>query len=524
MKLVTAAQMREIDRIAISERGIAAAELLEQAGRAIARGVADFVEPGVVVVFCGKGNNGGDGFVAARYLARNGFSVVVIPALGTSGFSPETQTAYDQLSVAGVKILPLPEQSALAKLLEDADAIVDAILGTGSRSQLEQPLDWVVQTMNASNLPIIAADLPTGLDATTGEVQTVAVRAALTVTIGLPKLGMTTVSGINHCGQVRVDGICFPQDLLQNPELNNETVKLAEAARLLPERPLDANKGTFGLVTICAGSRWMPGAAALAVRGALRSGAGLVRVYAPNSILDLIAPQLPEALLFGHDEDFAETLTPLNDDQLDDLMTKTSALVVGPGMGQSLEARDFLSQVLSFVHVPTVLDADALNLIAKDESLRKRLHSNCLLTPHPGELARLLGCSTEHVQQNRWEAAERAVKMFGCTVILKGFGSLVASKAENSRGVEVVHIPSGNTALSRGGSGDVLAGLLGGLLAQGMGTREAGILGTFVWGLAADLLVRDASSRGLIISDMIEALPKAFRELEKSQRTGSLSS
>lgn len=517
MKLVTAQQMREIDRQTIEERGISAADLMERAGKAIAKGVAEFTEPGLVVVLCGKGNNGGDGFVAARVLAENGFQVVVIPVLGTEGFSAEAQQAFNLLEHSRGKILPLPDQEALLNLLQNAEALVDALLGTGSKPELKAPLDWVVSAMNSSNVPIIATDIPTGLDATTGAISTEAVRAALTVTIGLPKLGMISVPGVEHCGQVRVEPIQFPPDLLNHPSLNYETVKLTDVAQLLPPRPLDSNKGTYGLVAICAGSRWMPGAATLAARGAVRSGVGLVRLYVPNSILEYVAPHLPEALLFGHDEDYHETLTPLNDDEWEDLAMKTTALVVGPGMGQSLAAKDFLAQLLSRVHIPTVIDADALNLLALHDDLRKRVHSNCLLTPHPGELARLLGIEIKQVQENRWKAAEQAREAFGCTVILKGFGTLVAPAGQTE---SIVHIPSGNTALSRGGAGDVLAGLLGGLLAQGMSSRDAGVLGTFLWGLAADLLVRKGSSRGLTIPDCIEALPQAFRELENHPKIG----
>ncbi len=517
MKVVSAKQMQEIDRRTIHERGVSAVELMEHAGKAIARGIAEFCEPGPVLVLCGKGNNGGDGFVAARILAENGFPTAVLPVLGVEGFSPEAQQAFNRLAETPVKILTLPKKEAFPALLAEADVLVDAMLGTGSRAELRAPLDWIVAAMNDTKLPMIAADLPTGLEATTGTIATTAIKAALTVTIGLPKLGMLTPTGVNHCGQVRVEPIQFPEDLLNDPALSCETVKLQDVALLLPNRPADSNKGTYGLVCVGAGSRWMPGAATLCALGALRSGVGLVRLYVPNSIYDYVVPQLPEALTFGHDEDFCETLTPLNDDQWEEFAHKAKAIVIGPGMGQSIAAKNFLAQVLSNPHLPVVIDADAINLIAKHQELRLKVHANCILTPHPGELARLLETTVEAVQQDRWSAAEQAREVFGCTIILKGFGTLVAPVGQAR---SIVHIPSGNTALSRGGSGDVLAGILGGLLAQGLNHRDAGILGTFLWGFAADLLVREGSSRGVMITDILNMLPKAFRELEKSLRTG----
>ena len=513
MVLVTAEEMRELDRRAIAEWGIEALELMEQAGRAVARAVVELVEPGVAVVLCGKGNNGGDGFVAARILAENGFTVRVIPVLGSSDLSPEARYAWERLGSTACVVEPLTSPEALSELLENADVVVDAILGTGARAALREPLDWVVALVNASGVPVVAADIPTGFDATTGEVPVAAMRCAVTVALGLPKIGMVTVNGVRFCGQIRVEPLGFPRELLESPMWHRKTMKLQEVAALLPMRPLDANKGTFGLVTVCAGSRWMPGAAVLAAQGALRSGVGLVRLHVPGCIVPIVAPQLPEVLLSATEDPSAANLEPASVETWSRLLHKATAVVIGPGLEVTDGTREFLAQVLENDHLPIVLDADALNLVATERSLRERIHSRCVLTPHPGEMSRLLGNSTAEIAENRWEAVECARDRYGCTVLLKGFGSLVG--CVNG---DVVHVASGNTALSRGGAGDVLSGVLGGLLAQGVEPGEATILGAFVCGLAADLLVRQESPRGLTISDVAGALPRAWKELEKSLR------
>lgn len=515
MNLVTIAQMREIDRIAIQDRGIPAADLMERAGRGVAEGMADLIEPGPVLVLCGKGNNGGDGFVAARYLAQSGFKVTVVPVLGTSGFSPETQKAFDELKALNVEIIDLPTEENFLPVLINADAVLDAMLGTGSRPELSAPMNWIVQAVNASHLPVLAADMPTGMDADSGETVDLAIKATMTVTIGLPKIGMMTANGVIHCGQIRVEPIQFPRDLLESPDFRYRTIKLPDVATLLPKRPLDANKGTFGTVTICAGSRMMPGAATLCASGALRSGAGLVRLHAPSSIIDQTVSSLPEVILSTDSEKFSTSLIPLTESERDEVFGSSDALVIGPGIGQDESCKDFIEQALSFKDKPTLLDADALNLIAKHSDLSKMLHANCVLTPHPGELARLMGVSVKEIQQNRWEFAQKAQEHFGCTVVLKGYGTLIATPQN-----EVIHIPSGNTALAQGGAGDVLSGVIGGLLAQGCKPQIASVLGTFTCGLAADILVREQSPRGLTISDILKAMPLAFRELEDSLRPG----
>ncbi len=510
MKVASAKEMREIDRTTIEERAIPGIDLMERAGQVIARAMIDLIEPGPVLVLCGRGNNGGDGFVAARYLAESGFRVFLFPALGVENLSPDARLAYEKLSSDWVTFVSPKSADELGMLLEDMDGVIDALLGTGATPPLRDPLSWIVETVNSYRLPVVAADIPTGLDADTGQGDCL-IRAATTVTIGLPKTGLLTPNGVSHAGYVRVEPIQFPLDLLTNPAIRRETVTLAEVAMMLPHRPLDGHKGTFGLVTICAGSQSMPGAATLAGTGALRSGVGLVRMHVPGSVAPAVAHHLPETLLGPNAASSYAGLGLLSESEWAMLMDRCTAAICGPGISTEAGSRAFVDHLLRNCDKPILLDADALTILAEESGWHTRLRTDTVLTPHPGEMARLLGTSVAEVQDDRWSAVARAAEKFQCVVVLKGYGTLIGDPAG-----EVIHVPAGNTALSRGGSGDVLSGMIGGLMAQGVSSRNAAVLGVFVCGLAADIVIREKSPRGVLIREVAETIPMAFRELEKA--------
>lgn len=507
MKLVSAARMREIDRIHIENRGIPADTLMEAAGRAIARHFAEMMrEPGRAVVLCGKGNNGGDGLVAARFLHSFGWKVEVLVI--ADSFSGAAQNARALLPPA-VPVRNAADIGDLVAWLRDFDGAIDALLGTGAKGALREDFAALVTALNASGVFVLAADIPTGLDADTGEAP-IAVRAHATVTIGRPKIGMVRGRGPEFTGRVIVEPILFDPAILDGGDVRSATLLPDEAARLLPHRPLDGNKGTFGLCLLVAGSEAMPGAAVLATLGALRSGCGLVRSFAPGAVRGALAIHAPEALLPLPSNPLAPDHRPVDPMRWNELMHKTDSIVIGPGMGTSVGARDLLYQVLEKGHIPTVLDADALNMLADDNDLRAMLDETHVLTPHPGELARLMSRSTSTIQEDRFVAAGDAADRFGCTVVLKGHGTLVAAP-----GGAITHIGTGNTALAKGGSGDLLAGLIGGLLAQGIPPEHAAQLGAWVHGLAADVAAREHSTRGLLVREIAEAIPRAFYQVEQ---------
>ncbi len=508
MNVVTAAEMREIDRSAIEDRGIPGADLMERAGQAIAEACADLLQqPGPVLVLCGKGNNGGDGFVAARYLAQSGYDVYILPVFGTADLKGDARSAHGLLP-GSVRVLSLPSREEFRDLVLSADAVIDAILGTGSSGELRTPLDWIAEELNSAATPVIAADIPTGLDADTGE-SSLAIRAAVTVTIGRPKIGMLSPAGIDACGRVRVEPVQFPTELLDDPKHERRTLTLSEAAALLPPRPPDSHKGTFGTAVLFAGSTQMPGAAILCAIGALRSGAGLVRVATPRANRDAIVARLPECLHMTLQGDVPGTI---GEGELARLENDSESFLAGPGCTTGPQFARLVEQLLRESTTPLVLDADAITILAKRPDLQALLSPRVVLTPHPGEMARLTGGPVRTRFSERWSWAADTARKLECTVVLKGFGTLVADPQGR-----VTHVPTGNTALARGGSGDVLAGMICGLLAQGCGPADAAALGAFVCGLAADIAIREVSPRGLATSEIADRIPAAWREIERNR-------
>lgn len=504
MKLITAEQMREIDRRTIEERGVPALQLMEAAGRAVALDVKQHFPPGSAAVLCGKGNNGGDGFVVARMLGNAGWNVHVVLVAEPEGVARE---AFAKLPAA-VRRFRFDEIADLGEFLASQDVIVDALLGTGTKGRPRAPYDLLIEQTNAARVPVFSIDVPSGLDPDDGTAL-VAVRAFRTITMGLPKIGLVSRQGPEFSGAIRVEALGFPKDLLEGVATLFETMTAQEAAQILPLRPPDGHKGTFGLLTLAAGSDSMPGAAMLAGLGALRGGCGLVRMLTPRSIRPIVAEYLPEAIhATGLHSDTRHE--PLHESEWEGVLDRATAFAIGPGLGTAPGTVAFVEQVLAEVALPTVLDADALNILADHPGLLRRLTKRHVLTPHPGEAARLLERTIPEVQRDRWASARELAQRTGAVVLLKGLGSLVAEPEGN-----VTHIPSGNTAWARGGAGDVLTGLIGSLLAQGATPIAAARLGAFVHGMAADLYARDKSPRGALIREVADCLPLAFRELER---------
>jgi len=514
MKLVTSQQMQEIDRISIQERGIPGFQLMEKAGRAIALDITDHFEAGAVVLLCGKGNNGGDGFVVARYLAKAGWRVTVVYIKEPDPGSGEAREAWESLP-GNIDLVAWEDVDDLAGLLGRQDVAVDALLGTGAKGSPRPPFDEMIKTLNAANLPVFSVDIPSGLHPEEGTAE-LAVQAFRTITMGLPKIGMVTSDGVEYCGGIRVERLGFPKDVVDATESPYSTLTLEEAARLLPPRPRGGHKGTFGLLLLAAGSRTMPGAAVLSGMGALRGGCGLVRMLSPASVNNVIASHLPEVLLSDACRN-SDDLQPLDERGLECVLIRTTAIAFGPGIGTSDRLHELLEQLLDVEDLPKLIDADGLNLLAEYDHCRDKLSGDVVLTPHPGELSRLTGKHAKEIQADRWTSAREAAMRFGCTVVLKGAGTMVAEPNGH-----VTHIPSGNTAWARGGAGDILTGVIGSLLAQRMSVADAAKLGTFVHGLAADIFLRRGSPRGTTTSEVAACLPQAFRELEQAQASQDL--
>ncbi|UCH35234.1 MAG: NAD(P)H-hydrate dehydratase [Armatimonadota bacterium] len=520
MKVVTAAQMRQIDRRAIEERDIPGRVLMENAGKAVAdlvrRAVAD---PGIAsaIVFCGRGNNGGDGFVVARHLAEWGMSVRVVLAARAGEVTGDAAHHLEAARKAAVPVVELAESLSswcgakpLADAAAQADILVDALLGTGVRGEVTGIIGELVDLINDSRKRgrglVVAVDVPSGIDSDTGAVCGRAVEADHTVTMGLPKLGVLVGEGIAHTGELTVADIGFPVDVIAESPCEAELIERVWADSALPSRRRDAHKGDFGRVAVIAGSVGMTGAAVLCSTAALRMGAGLVTLGAPASLNDILEVKLTEVMTRPLPETPARTLSFAARGDALAFAREADVVIFGPGVSRNEETVRLIRDLVPAIERPLVLDADGINALSGDPSPLRQRQAPTVCTPHPGEMGRLLGASAEEVQRDRPGVARRAAADLGCVMLLKGAKSIVADS-----GGEVRISPTGNPGMASGGTGDVLAGMIGGLMAQGLNAFDAASVGAFFHGLAGDLAAEEKTEHCLIAGDLLDFLTAALK-------------
>lgn len=509
MKLVTASEMRELERRAVQEAGLPTLLLMEHAGRAVAQVTWKLLRErggGRVAVVCGKGNNGGDGLCAARHLANAGLAVRVYLLARDQDVEGDAATNLRALRAAGVEVDNVvgAVDTALRAVGAGADVVVDAIFGTGFRGSPMGLAARAIEAINDSGLPVVAVDVPSGLDADTGRVEGPCVRARVTVTMGLPKVGLLVYPGAAYCGEVVVADLGLPRRLvLQDTSLLTEVATAAQVARLLPPRAPDTHKGTYGRVLVVAGSARFPGAPKLAALGALRCGAGLVRLLVPACIFPAVAASalefMPAALPDAEGALAASALGPLME-----FVQDADVVAIGPGLSTSEGVAHVVRALLEACDRPLVLDADALNVLRGQHALLQGARAPVVITPHPGELARLLGIPTSEVQRARLEVARSTARLTGAVTLLKGARTVVASPD----GRAVVN-PTGNPGMASGGMGDVLTGAVAALLAQGLVPFDAAWVAAYVHGLAADTLAEERGDRGVLAHDVAERIPEA---------------
>jgi hydroxyethylthiazole kinase-like uncharacterized protein yjeF len=519
VKVVTTEQMRELDRKAIDERGIAGLTLMENAGRAVAESALRLTESQAdrpIVVVCGRGNNGGDGFVAARRLADAGRRVKVFLAAHTEDVEGDARACLQRLSEAAVEVLEVEDVQPVRKACCAAGLVVDALLGTGLSGKVRGLPGELIEVMNQCGRPVLAVDVPSGLDADTGEPLGLAVRAVETVTMGLPKIGLFLYPGMDSVGRVTVADIGFPADLVNDSPSAGDLTDQEWVRMLLPRRRTSAHKGSFGRVLVIAGSAGMTGAACLCAEAALRVGAGLVTVGCPASINDILEVKLTEAMTFPLPETYSRTLDTRALALILELAEEASVVAIGPGLSREPETAVLVRRLAARVERPMVVDADGINALADAAVILEGDHAPAVLTPHPGEMARLMGVATEQVQAHRARFAEAAAKRFRSVVVLKGARSIVA---ERSRPLTIN--PTGNPGMATGGTGDVLTGMVAGLLAQGLLPFEAAAAATYLHGLAGDLAADLLGEASLVAGDLLESLPIAIQQVEESDVSDS---
>jgi NAD(P)H-hydrate epimerase len=501
--------MRELDRTAIEDLGVPSLDLMERAGRAVADAALALAAPaGRFVVVCGGGNNGGDGYVAARLLRAAGRSVGVIALVPAARLSGDARAVRERAERAGVAV---EDRGAAPLDAGPGDVVVDAILGTGlSRAPEGVHAEAILAVVAAGALGarVLAVDVPSGLSADTGRPLGPCVRAQRTVTFGMRKRGLALEPGRSLAGEITVADIGLPAEALRRVPGPVDLLDEAAARALVPPRAPDAHKGDAGRLLVVAGSPGKAGAAHLALTGALRGGIGLVWLAARAEILPQALAGRPEAMSFA-----LPGAGPLGRADLAPLLVAAEAvdaLAIGPGIPRGPETAALLRELLARAGKPAVLDADALNALAESPAAALVPPAPLVLTPHPGEMARLCGTGIAQVQADRIGVALEKAALWRATVVLKGAGTVVADPDGRAS-----VIPTGNPGLATGGTGDVLCGLVGALLAGGIPPPAAARAAAWVHGRAGDLAALRAGQRGLVAGDLGEAIGAVWAEWER---------
>lgn len=507
MFLVTAEEMREIDRQSIEGIGIPGVVLMENAGLKVTEKIKELApNKAKVVILAGHGNNGGDGFVIARHLGNCGYEVETWFVGDIQKSSADSVTNFHAIVHSGYRIKFWNESNdyLLKESLNNADIIVDALLGTGAKGELREPYKNIVDYANKANSIRLAVDMPTGVNSDTGEVIDTAFEAAYTITFAFPKIGQFIYPGADYIGELIIADISIPPIVLQQFRPKAQLINQKMVCERLPDRKKNSHKGTYGHSLIIGGSADMPGAPTLATKAALRIGTGLVTIAVPNSIRSMVFGHLPEAICKGLPETTDGYFSLEGKDLLDLEANKYTAIGIGPGMGVWEHGEEWLSSILKTTKMPIVIDADALNLLAKDLNVLKVRSYPTILTPHPGEMARLIKKDLQYVVSNRIAAAQQIATQYGVYVVLKGSNTVIVTPNE-----EVYLNPTGGPELAKGGTGDVLTGMFTGLLAQKIPVLDALLIGVYLHGIAGELASRQ-SNYSTLASEVIDNIGSAI--------------
>ena len=512
MKLVTAKEMKALDVQAQNDYAMPGILLMDNAAQAVAEAVHEALtalEGERVVIFCGGGNNGGDGLGAARWLQSYGVSVrafVVGAALDAVQGDAAMELAMFTKAGGRVEALSTEDDWVLAELAASkADVLVDALLGTGFHGELEGDVLRACELLNKSEKYILAVDVPTGVNADNGAVSENAVRADHTVTMALVKTGLLLYPGREYCGDIELADISMPVKLVE--EYKSDKYRLTDeiVRELLPLRKANAHKGDAGRVVICAGSPGYTGAAALASDAAVKAGAGLVSLYTPLSSRDVLAIKLTEVMVHGLLERMPGILGGGAASDVASSAEAADVLAIGPGLGTSESTQEAVRTILQKITTPVVIDADALTALAGHTEILAAMQAQKVLTPHPGEMARLTGLEIAEIEADRINVAKKYAEEWQAIVVLKGAPTVIGCP----NGTVYVN-STGNSSLATGGSGDVLTGIIAGLAAQEISLQEAAICGVYLHGLAAELTGIDI---GLAAGELAALLPQAREQV-----------
>jgi NAD(P)H-hydrate epimerase len=516
MYLVSAREMRELDRLTIEKYGTPGHVLMERAGEGATEALLQtfpYVRQAPVLIFAGKGNNGGDGLVVARLLKQKGIKCEVLLTARkaeVTGDALRNLTAFQRMRGRVTEITEPPHLDLVQHKLQRCGLVVDALLGTGLNAPVQGFMAALIELINTSGVPVMAIDIPSGLDADRGEPLGTAIQAELTVTFGYPKLGQISEHGLAHVGRLVVADIGIAPEALATVRPQTSLLTIEEVGRLVRVRRVAAHKGDFGHLLVLAGARGKSGAALLCGGAALRVGTGLVSLAGPSSLNAVFSAVLIEAMTIPLPERPDGSLS-LAERELAEALGGKSAVAFGPGVGVSADTIGLTRWLLVHSERPLVIDADGLNCLATDLAVLHDAKSPVVLTPHPGEMARLVNLRNAEVQARRLEVARTFATTYRCYLVLKGAQTVIAAPD----GQAWIN-PTGNPGMASGGMGDVLTGIVAGLLAQGYPAEEACILGVFLHGYAGDLAAQEKGEAGILARDVIERLPIGLRALRQA--------
>jgi hydroxyethylthiazole kinase-like uncharacterized protein yjeF len=518
--VVTSAEMQACDRYAIDTLKIPGLTLMENAGR----GVVEMMEKHfgsmagkTVVILCGKGNNGGDGYVVARHLFNRGAKVVVGVLGKGSEIKGDAKVNFESIQKIAAKfkkggMLQIQDlkSSKILKLLPGAYIVVDAIFGTGFSGEVRESYNSVIEWINKVGGKKVSIDIPSGVNADNGEVSNVAVKADLTITMALKKIGLITGCGMSYTGKIEVVDISIPKEIVTLQKPATFMVHGEDVRKVLPARPLNAHKHSVGKIFILAGSRGLTGAAAMTATSAMRAGAGAVILGTPNSIYPILAKKLTEVMVEPLPDTMEGTLSLTAFDKIKEHIKWADILICGPGISRNRETCQLIWRIISECDKKILMDADGLNNLSEKISLLKNhLSKEIIITPHTGELSRLTGLSIVDIERDRVSIARRIAKQFRLTLVLKGAPTVTTDETDG------VYInPTGNPGMASAGMGDILSGLIGGLWAHGMSRTEAAYSGVYLHGYAGDLAKKKFGEKSLLAMDVHDSIPQSILELE----------
>jgi NAD(P)H-hydrate epimerase len=513
MKVATAEQMQELDRKAIETYRIPGIVLMENAGRgateAIFKAFPDLQKMKIAII-TGKGNNGGDGFVVARYLMNAGVHVKVYLLADPKVLRGEAETNSQIFQRMKGEVISVPSSKDYQKVkkeLEKFDLLIDAIFGTGLDAEVRGYYREVIDHLNTLQKPIVAIDIPSGLDANTGKPLGTAIRASLTVTFGLPKIGHLIPPGPEYVGEVKVIDIGYPRRLEDEEKIQTHLLEKEEIKEWLssPRHP-DTHKGDYGHLLVIAGSVGKTGAAAMACEAALRMGAGLVTLAIPKSLNAIMEMKLTEVMTEPLPETPKQTLGLRSFSAILRLCENKKAVIIGPGMGTFKETQTLILKLLKALEIPVILDADGLTALSSQSKVLPVPNRSLILTPHPGEMARLVRSTSKEVQDDRIGISRSFSQSNHLYLVLKGYRTLIATPKG-----EVFINPTGNPGMASGGTGDVLTGMIGGLVCQGFDLLQSLQISVYLHGFVGDLMAQELGEKSLIATDIIKKIPELLQ-------------